>query len=120
MSLQFIVGNSGSGKSSYIYNHIIQESIANPEKQYIIIVPEQFTMSTQKRLVMMHPKHAIMNIDILSFNRLAYRVFEELGTDTLEVLQDTGKSLLIRKVAQERRDELDVLSRNMNRAGYVD
>ena len=120
MSLQFIVGNSGSGKSSYIYNHIIQESIANPQKQYIIIVPEQFTMSTQKRLVMMHPKHAIMNIDILSFNRLAYRVFEELGTDTLEVLQDTGKSLLIRKVAQERRDELDVLSRNMNRAGYVD
>ncbi len=92
----------------------------NPDRQYIVIVPEQFTMSTQKRLVMMHPNHVIMNIDVLSFNRLAYRIFEELGTETLEVLGDAGKSMLIRKVAQEQAGNLDVLGRNMNRAGYVD
>ena len=51
MALQFIFGGAGAGKSYYIYNNIIQQSIENPEKQYLILVPEQFTMQTQKELV---------------------------------------------------------------------
>ena len=76
MSLQFIFGPSGSGKSYHLYRHIIEESIRHPDQNYIVLVPEQFTMQTQKDLVDMHPRHGIMNIDILSFGRLAYRVFE--------------------------------------------
>ena len=55
MALQFIFGPSGSGKSYYIYNKIIQESMENPDRQYLVLVPEQFTMQTQKELVMLHP-----------------------------------------------------------------
>ena len=79
MSLQFIFGNSGSGKSHYLYEHIIEESIKHPEKNYLMLVPEQFTMETQKEFVMRHPRHGIMNIDVLSFERLAYRILEETG-----------------------------------------
>ena len=42
MALQFIFGGAGAGKSYYIYNNIIQQSIENPQKQYLILVPEQF------------------------------------------------------------------------------
>ena len=77
MSLQFIIGSSGAGKSYFAYKRIIQESLQYPEKNYYVIVPEQFTMQTQKTLVEMHPGKGILNIDILSFERLAYRVFEE-------------------------------------------
>ena len=77
MALQLILGNAGAGKSHYIFEKIIQESMEHPTKQYLIIVPEQFTMQTQKDLVMMHPRHGIMNIDVLSFERLAHRVFSE-------------------------------------------
>ena len=75
MSLQLILGNSGSGKSRYLYEKIIEESLAHPEKNFLVVVPEQFTMQTQKEIVGLHPKHGIMNIDVLSFKRLAYRVF---------------------------------------------
>ncbi len=119
MSLQFIVGNSGSGKSTYLYQQIIEESIADPDKNYLVIVPEQFTMQTQKEFVRLHPNHAIMNIDILSFERLAYRVFDELGTDTLTVLEETGKNLLLRRIAQDKSDELTVLKGNMKKKGYI-
>ena len=119
MSLQFVVGSSGTGKSTLIYNKIIEESIANPKKNYIIIVPEQFTMLTQKELVRLHPNHVIMNIDVLSFNRLAYRVFDELGIETLDVLEETGKNLLIRKIAMDKKEELSVLSANINKTGYI-
>ena len=48
MSLQFIFGNSGSGKSSYLYRNILKEAAEHPEKNYLVLVPEQFTMQTQR------------------------------------------------------------------------
>ena len=62
MALQFIFGNPGSGKSHYLYEHIIRESMKHPDINYIILVPEQFTMQTQKELVLRHPRHGIMNL----------------------------------------------------------
>ena len=56
MSLQFIFGNSGNGKSHYLYQQIVEESIRHPEKNYLVLVPEQFTMQTQKDLCMAHPR----------------------------------------------------------------
>ena len=79
MALQFVFGGSGSGKSHSLYQKTVEEAAANPEKTYIVLVPEQFSMQTQKDLVEASPNHAIMNIDVLSFGRLAYRVMEETG-----------------------------------------
>ena len=119
MSLQFILGNSGSGKSSFLYQKVIEESMAHPMESYLILVPEQFTMQTQKELVSLHPKHAIMNIDVLSFNRLAFRVFDELGKTDFVVLEETGKNLVLRKVAGEKKKELPVLGANLKKMGYI-
>ena len=85
MSLQFIIGSSGIGKTHYACEQIIRESMENPQHLYYIIVPEQFTMQTQKNVVEMHPGKGILNIDVLSFQRLAYRIFEETG-GAMEVL----------------------------------
>lgn len=119
MSLQFIFGNSGSGKSTYLYQQVLDEAEKNPEKNYIVLVPEQFTMSTQRELVRLQKSHAIMNVDVLSFARLAYRVFDKLGRENLMVLEETGKNLVLRKVAEETKSELKILSNNMNKMGYV-
>ena len=119
MSLQFIFGNSGSGKSDYLYEYILGEAVAHPDKNYLILVPEQFTMQTQRELVNRQKNHAIMNVDVLSFARLAYRVFDELGKQDLVILEETGKNLVLRKVAELRKQELMVLGGNMNKMGYV-
>lgn len=119
MSLQFIFGNSGSGKSYFLYETIIKESMQHPQSNYIVIVPEQFTMQTQKDLVMMHPNRGIMNIDVLSFGRLAHRIFEEVGADRRTVLTETGKNLMLRKVANQEKEKLKVLGGRMSRPGYV-
>lgn len=119
MSLQFIFGPSGSGKSYQLHQQIIKESIRQPEENFIILVPEQFTMQTQKDLVSQHPDRCIMNIDVLSFGRLAYRVFEETGGGNLPVLDDEGKNLILRKIAGDYEEELYVLKGNMKRLGYI-
>lgn len=119
MSLQFVTGSSGSGKSTYLYQQLIEESVADPGRFFLVIVPEQFTMSTQRQLVELHPRHGLMNVEILSFERLAYRVFDELGVNTASVLEETGKNLVVRRVASMMKDELPVLGHNMRKPGFI-
>ena len=118
MPLKFVFGPSGSGKSTYLYQHVIEESAKkSTERIIIVLVPEQFTMQTQKDLVRMHPRHGIMNIDVLSFARLAYRVFEETGVKKIPVLDDEGKNLILRKIAGNYEDKLTVLKGNIKKTG---
>ena len=120
MSLQFVLGKSGSGKTHILYEELIRQSISHPERRYILLVPEQFTLQTQKDLVMLHPGHGIMNIDILSFERLAYQMFDELGVDPGVVLDDLGKSMLLKKVAASHVKELAVYGRHVSRMGFTE
>ncbi len=117
--LSFIFGGSGAGKSSILQEKIIRASMEHPEKRYLIIVPDQFTMETQRELVEKHPCHGIMNIDVLSFGRLSYRVFEETGGVSQPVLDDTGKNLILRIVADRRKSELSVLGGYLKKQGYI-
>lgn len=119
MPLQFYFGASGAGKSHRLYEDIIERSIKEPDTNFIVIVPEQFTMQTQKELVLRHPRGGIMNIDILSFARLAYRIFEETGRTGKEVLDDMSKNLVLRRIASRHQEELSVLGRNLKKLGYI-
>lgn len=119
MSLQFVFGNSGAGKSYELYQGLVERARKHPDQKFLVLVPEQFTMQTQKELVCMHPDGGILNIDILSFQRLAYRVFEETGTRIGKVLEETGKNLVLRKVSQEHLEELKVLGSNLKKTGYI-
>ena len=119
MSLYFVLGASGSGKSRNTYEWMIKEAMANPTMQYMVLVPDQYTMQVQKQVVQMHPGHAILNIDVLSFSRLYHRVMEELGGDTLTPLDDTGKNLILRKLAAGMKEELPVLGKLLDKHGYI-
>ncbi len=120
MSVRFLLGASGSGKSRQIYNEIIQASIKEPERNFYLIVPEQYTMEAQRELVTMHPAGGMMNIDAIGMNRLAYRVFDELGISTGQVLEDFGKSMLIKKILCEQQDTLQVYGNYYDKLGFVD
>ncbi len=120
MSLKMVLGGSGAGKTHKVYEEIIKESIKNPGKNYYIIVPEQFTMETQKDIINRHPHKGTMNIDIVSFNRLAYRVFGELGINGLSVLDDTGKMLILRKVIEENKSELTIFGNKTKLFGFTE
>lgn len=119
MALQFWFGASGAGKSVGVQKKIIEEAIQNPDKNYFMIVPDQFTMQTQKQMVKMHPDGGILNIDVLSFGRLSHRIFEEVGRDDRLVLDDTGKCLLLRKVAEAEKEHIPVLATGLKKPGYI-
>ena len=119
MSLKFVFGPSGSDMSRYIYKEVIRRAAEAPRQNFLIIVPDQFTMQTQKELVALDEKGGIMNIDVLSFGRLNHRIMEEVGSDEVPVLDDTGKSLVLQKVAADLKDELPVLGSFLYKQGYI-
>lgn len=120
MALQFVAGPSGCGKSYFVYNYIIEQALKRPKDRFFVIVPEQFNMQTQKELTRMHPNHALLNIDVLSFHRLAYRVFEETGVDQAPVLEDMGKILVLQRILSENRDALSVLGGMLGKSGAAE
>lgn len=119
MALQVVLGSSGEGKSYELNSKIIEEARKQPDQNFIIIVPEQFTLQTQKEIVSMHPNHGVMNIDILSFLRLSYRILEETGQNDMVILEETGKSMLVRKALEEKKESLKIFKGDTKKPGFV-
>lgn len=119
MSLKFVFGPSGSEMSRYIYQDVIRRAEEHPKQNFLIIVPDQFTMQTQKELVSQNACGGILNIDVLSFGRLHHRILEEVGGEEIPVLDDTGKSLVLQKVAAGLKEQLPVLGSFLDRQGYI-
>ena len=126
MSYSFCFGPSGSGKSHYLRQMIIERArrslsgFGKDRKKYIVIVPEQYSMQTQHDLILEDSRNVLMNIDVLSFGRLAHRVFSETGEDRRAVLDDIGKSLLLRRAASVCAGDLQILKRSIHSPGMID
>ena len=120
MALQFILGASGTGKTTYLYETVTRLAAEHPETTYYFIVPEQFTLATQKALVQQNPAGGIFNIDVLSLARLAHKVFEELGREQRKVLKDIGKSMVVKRVLSECRESLSLFGANAGQTGFVE
>lgn len=119
MSLRFYFGPSGAGKSYQLYRELLERAFKEPKTNFLVIVPDQFTMQTQKDLCTLSERDGIMNIDVLSFGRLSHRIFEEVGGGDTPTLDDTGKSLVLQRVAGTMKEELPVLGSHLHKQGYI-
>lgn len=121
MSFRFCFGPSGAGKSYRLKREITKRADAAllSDQHFLYIVPEQYTMQTQKDLVMASPAGGIMNVDVLSFGRLSHRIFEEVGADPRVVLDDVGKSLILQRVAGSLAPSLRVLGKRLHSPGMI-
>lgn len=123
MPYHFLFGASGAGKSSLLHRSVLKaadKALKNfSNENFLFLVPEQYTMQTQKDLVLASPSGGILNVDVLSFGRLAHRIFEESGGNSRAVLNDLGKSLILQRLAEKLADRLPVIGGNLHRQGYI-
>lgn len=118
--LKIIYGSSISYRTEVIYDELLRAAAENPDRQYIMLVPEQASLTAQQELVQRSPNHGLLNVDILTFNRLAYRVFEALGESGGNIIDETGKLMLLRMVVEQVGDRLNALKRNLNKEGFLE
>jgi len=118
--LRIITAPVRSDLSLQTVSEMVGEATKSRDRKFVIIVPEQFTLRTQQRVVELHPRHACMNIDVVSFDRLAHVVLAKLGRETKDILDDSGKALILRKVLEDIRNDLKVYAGKIHSAGFVE
>lgn len=110
MVLRIVYGRAGSGKSEFIYREI-DEKLEHKEKSKIyIITPEQFSFTAEQKL--MQNKKSIINAEVITFNRLAYRLINEIGGDIHSNLSKCGKAMMIYSILQNKKNELIFLNKS--------
>ncbi len=122
--VKILTGSAGSGKSTRIYEELVDLAAAHPEQRFYLIVPEQSGSSMEQRILKVNRERTgragFFNIDIIGFTRLAYRIFEEQGKSMRQVLEDYGKTILLRSVVGKVRSDLELYSGSVDRQGFID
>lgn len=119
MSLNLILGRSGCGKSHCIYKNIEESLKEAPDKNIIIIVPEQFTFETEKMVLNTLGEENSFNISVLNFKRLCYRVFSKLGGSKKLFINNSGRNMVIHKVLQENILNLKAFGNAARQKGFA-
>lgn len=79
MSLQIIYGTAGTGKSQYIFEQIAKKLEKKSSHPIKIITPEQFSFTAEQKLLDFAKTSSILDAEVVTFNRMAYRILEEVG-----------------------------------------
>ena len=118
MALRIIYGRAGTGKSKFCIRQI-KNKIENSNK-LVLIVPEQFTFQTENRMLEEIGEKYVLKAEVLSFKRLAYKVFNSCGGSDKSLISDAGTSMLIYKVLEELGKELATFATASKKQGFID
>ncbi len=121
MSLQFILGRAGSGKSTYCLNEIRQKLYSDAQgPSNIYLVPDQMTFQAEYALVSTPELQGMIRAQVFSFSRLALRVLQEAGGISRYHLNHVGTTMMLRKIIEHRKNELKVFGRSCEQQGFYE
>ena len=109
MGLRIVYGKSGSGKSKFIYDEIHKHINSEVRNKIYIITPEQFSFTAEKKL--MENQKALINAEVITFDRMAYRVLNETEGIHNNITK-CGKSMLIYSILKKEKNNLKLLNKS--------
>jgi len=109
MSLRFIYGKSGTGKTTYCFNEI--KDLINKNEKVYIITPEQFSFTAENNLMKICNKKAVINAEVITFKRIAYRIINEVGSINNTPITNCGKAMLLTNIIEKQKENLNFLGK---------
>ena len=119
MLLRYITGRAGAGKSWQVYSEIHKALSLPIDKPLILLVPEQYTLQAERDLIQHLQVNGIMQVEVLSFTRLANRVFSEVGGLTRVMLNEQGKNMILRRVINQNIKSLTIYKQAARQNGFI-
>ncbi len=120
VSLRFVIGRSGTGKTTLFLNEMREKLKKQPDGPPIIyIVPEQMTFLSEHALIQTDGLAGMIRTQVYSFTRLAWRILQETGGVSRNHLSSTGTHMLIRKIIEDHKDELKIFQRAADQTGFI-
>ena len=119
MGLRIIYGRAGTGKSFYVLNKIGNILKSGKCEPTFLIVPEQFTLQSERNLIKVLDNGGILETEVLSFKRMAHRVFGEVGGLSFPHIHQAGKNVIISNILQKNKENLEVFQGMVAHNGFV-
>lgn len=119
MGLRIVYGRSGSGKTTFCLNELKSRIEDRNQNKIILLVPEQYSFQAEKDLISVLKANGILETEVLSFQRMAHRIFNQTGGITYPHIHPAGKSMLIYRILDKLSDELKLFSKSANQEGFV-
>lgn len=107
--LKIIYGKSGTGKSQKIYEDI-KENLLN--EKIFLIVPEQSNLTTEQNLINYLNVKSLINCQILTLSRMAFRILEEQSKENRKTLTKSGKAMIIYDILKKEEKKLKFLGKS--------
>ncbi|MDD4047849.1 MAG: helicase-exonuclease AddAB subunit AddB [Clostridia bacterium] len=120
MRLRFVIGRSGAGKTKQCLEEVTYVLKETPKGKYIYLVPEQASFHAEKSLSSYTESGGVIQAQVLSFQRLAWRVLQETGGGNYPLLDDVGKTLIIRRLLEKNKKNLKVFNLNIDSPGFLE
>ena len=106
--LKLILGRAKTGKTQYLLNVVGREGKHRPQ---VILVPEQVSHDTERQLCAQCGPASSRYGEVLSFTRLAHRVFSAHGGLAEPQLDNGGRLLLMSQAVASVSSSLKVYAR---------
>ncbi|QQZ08262.1 helicase-exonuclease AddAB subunit AddB [Heyndrickxia vini] len=120
MSVRFVIGRSGTGKTRFINNEIRTKLMDEPNGSPIIyLVPDQMTFLSEYSLIKTPGLGGMIRAQVFSFSRLAWRILQETGGINRMHITNEGLNMLIRKIIEDKKDELRLFGRAADKTGFI-
>lgn len=117
MAVQFILGRSGTGKTTYCLEAIAAALREDSEQPLILLVPEQATYQAERALLVDERIGGYHRLQILSFNRLQFFL---AGKNTaVPRLSNLGREMMVHKILRDCRDDLQVFRSSALLPGFA-
>ncbi len=107
--LKIIYGKSGTGKSQKIYEDI-KENLLN--EKIFLIVPEQSNLTTEQNLINYLNVKSLINCQVLTLSRMAFRILEEQSKENRKTLTKSGKAMIIYDILKKEEKKLKFLGKS--------
>lgn len=117
MELRIIYGTAGTGKSTFCFERAAEN--CNKNNNTVIITPEQFSFTAETKLMeSIYDKtksKATLNAEVITFNRMAYRVLNEVlgNNNSRTTLTKCAKAMLVYSILDKQKNKLNFLGKNL-------
>lgn len=117
--LKFVFGRSGYGKTEYCFKEI-NRLVSGGQKDILLITPEQYNFTAEKKLLKLLGEGKINCVSNLSFTRLSNEVKRLYGTEPKPVLSKGAKAALMKRAVASVKEELVLFNKKTELASFIE
>ena len=115
--LRMILGEAGTGKTTEVLRQI--KEAAGRRQSVLLLVPEHASFEMERRVSALFTGEEQQYITLLSFPRLAEKIFRECGGLTQRPLDEVSRALLMREAISEVQERLTLYRRQAGYTGFI-